>query len=73
MNIVTWSIATLCFVGVVGKIVDRFPANYRKANNGVALSDEVFEIFQLCEEASEMFLPYIAILILLQYRMLKKV
>ena len=73
MNIVTWSIATLCFVGVVGKIVDRFPANYRKANNGVALSDDVFEIFQLCEEASEMFLPYIAILILLQYRMIKKV
>jgi hypothetical protein len=72
MNIITWSIATLCTIGVVGKIVDRFPANYRKANNGVALDADVFEVFQLCEEASEMFLPYIAVLILLQYRMIGK-
>ncbi len=72
MNIITWSIATLCTIGVVGKIVDRFPANYRKANNGVALDADVFEVFQLCEEASEMFLPYIAVLILWQYRMIGK-
>ena len=72
MNNITWSIATLCTVGLVGKIVDRFPANYRKAHGGVALDADVFEVFQLCEEASEMFLPYIAILILLQYRLVNK-
>ena len=72
LNTVTWSIATMCTVGVVGKFIDRFPANYRKAHNGVTLEENVFEVFQLCEEASEMFLPYIAILILLQYRMIGK-
>ncbi|MCM1324975.1 MAG: hypothetical protein NC218_12760 [Acetobacter sp.] len=72
LNTVTWSIAVLCTVGVCAKIIDRFPSNWRKAHNGVPLSDEVYTICQLLEESSEMFLPYIATLILWQYHLLKK-
>ena len=68
---ISWSICTLCSIGLVGKIIDRFPANYRKAN-GVALPDDIYAIFQLVEESSEMFLPYLAILILAQYHIMKK-
>ncbi len=71
-NTVTWSVAVLCTVGVCAKIVDRFPANWRKAHGGVPLSDDVFAFCQLVEESSEMFLPYIAVLILCQYHLLKK-
>ena len=67
LDVISWSVATLCTVGVASKIIDRFPANYRKAHNGVALSDDVFALMQLIEESSEMFLPYLAILIVLQY------
>ncbi len=69
LNTVTWSIATMCVIGVVSKYIDRFPANYRKANGGVGLSDDVYKIFQLVEETSEMFIPYIAVLILCQYHL----
>lgn len=68
-NTVTWSVAVLCTVGVCAKIVDRFPSNYRKANDGVPLSDGVYALCQLLEESSEMFLPYIAVIILWQYRL----
>lgn len=72
LDVISWSVATLCFVGVVSKYIDRFPANWRKAHGGVYLPDDVYEIFQLVEESMEMFLPYIACMILLQYRLLKK-
>ncbi len=72
LNTVTWSVAVLCTVGVCAKIIDRFPSNWRKAHNGVPLSDEVYTICQLLEESSEMFLPYIAVIILWQYHLLKK-
>ena len=61
----------MCTVGVLSKIIDRFPANYRKAH-GEPLSDDVFAILQLVEESSEMFLPYIAVLILMQYHLKNK-
>ncbi len=68
LNTVTWSIATMCTIGVVSKLVDRFPSNYRKAH-GVALDENLYELLQLLEESSEMFLPYLAILILAQYHL----
>ena len=67
LDTVTWTIAVLCTNGVVGKLIDRFPANYRKAHGGEGLSDSVYSIFQLVEETSEMFLPYLAMLALYQY------
>lgn len=72
LNTVSWSVAVLCTVGLCAKIVDRFPSNWRKAHGGVPLSDDIYTICQLVEESSEMFLPYIAVVILCQYHLLKK-
>jgi len=69
LNTVTFSIATMCSIGVISKLVDRFPANYRKSH-GVALDENLYELMQLMEESSEMFLPYLAILILVQYHLI---
>ncbi len=71
-DVISWSIAVLCTLGVFAKIIDRFPSKWRKAHNDVPLSDDVYQICQLLEESSEMFLPYIAIVILWQYHLLKK-
>lgn len=71
-NTVSWSVAVLCTTGVFAKLIDRYPSNYRKAHGGVPLSDGVYAVFQLLEESSEMFLPYLAALILWQYHVLKK-
>lgn len=65
-NTVTWSVALLCTIGVFTKIVDRFPSNYKKAH-GYALPDDVYAWFQMIEESGEMFLPFIAVLALVQY------
>lgn len=67
---VTWSIAVLCVVGVFSKWIDRFPANYRKAHDGVRLDESTQWMCSMLEESSEMFLPYIAIIILWQYHLL---
>lgn len=69
---ITWSVATLCTVGLLSKIVDRYPSNYRKAHDNVPLPDNVYAFLQVVEESSEMFLPYLAILILLQYHLKAK-
>ncbi|MBR2274402.1 MAG: hypothetical protein IJ864_06235 [Alphaproteobacteria bacterium] len=71
MDTITWSTAVLCTAGVCSKIIDRFPSNYRKAHEGVALPENVYTILQLVEETSEMFLPYLAILILFQHHVIK--
>ena len=59
----------MCSIGVISKLVDRFPANYRKSHGG-ALDENLYELMQLMEESSEMFLPYLAILILVQYHLI---
>jgi hypothetical protein len=66
---ITWSVATLCTFGVLGKIVDRYPSNYRKLHNGVPLPENVYTFLQIVEESSEMFLPYLAMLILWQFHL----
>ena len=66
---VAWSIATLCTTGVMAKIIDRFPSNYRKMS-GERLSEDTYILLQVLEETSEMFLPYLAMLILFQYHAL---
>jgi len=69
LDTITWSVATLCTVGVAAKIVDRYPSNYRKAHNNVALPDNIYAFLQIVEESAEMFLPYLAILILWQHHL----
>lgn len=71
-DVISWSVGLMCFIGVVSKYIDRFPANWRKAHGGVYLPDDVYAVFQLVEESMEMFLPYIALVILIQYHILKK-
>ncbi len=71
LNTISWSVATMCTIGVASKIIDRFPANYRKST-GVELSENTYAIMQLVEESSEMFLPYLAIFIIIQYHLILK-
>jgi hypothetical protein len=72
LNTVTWSTAVLCCTLVIAKFTDRFPGNWRKAHDGIALPRNQIEIWSLLEESSEMFLPYLVIIILAQYSLLKQ-
>lgn len=71
LNTVTWSTAVLCTVLVCAKFADRFPSNWRKAHGGIYLPQNQIEIWSLLEESSEMFLPYLVILIMWQYHLIK--
>ena len=69
LNTITWSVATFCTVLVFAKFADRFPSNWRHHNH--ELSREFIDVWSLLEESSEMFLPYLVIIILMQYHFLK--
>ncbi|MBP5698555.1 MAG: hypothetical protein J6W96_03405 [Alphaproteobacteria bacterium] len=69
---IAWSVAVLCCAGVGSKYIDRFPANYRRSHPGMSLDENVYAILQVVEEVTEMFLPYLAMFIILQYHLLKK-
>ena len=69
LNTITWSTATFCTVLVFAKFADRFPGNWRSAHNDVSLPREQIEIWSLLEESSEVFLPYLVVIILLQYHL----
>lgn len=71
MNPTTWSIATLCTMGVIAKFVDRFPSNYKHAYS-IPLPEQLRLNLEIMEETSETMLPLIAAFALLQYRMLRK-
>lgn len=69
LNTVTWSTAVLCSTLVFAKFADRFPGNWRKSHDGMLLPRGQIEIWSLLEESSEMFLPYLVIIILAQYHL----
>lgn len=71
LNTVTWSTAVFCCTLVFAKFADRFPGNWRSAHNGVSLPRAQIEIWSLLEESSELFLPYLVIIMLSQYHLLK--
>lgn len=71
LDTVTLSTAVLCCTLVFAKIADRFPGNWRKSHNDISLPREQIEIYSLLEESSEMFLPYLVIIVLAQYHLLK--
>ena len=71
-NTITWSIATFCSVLVFAKFADRFPSNYRHFKNIELLDRSFIDLWSLLEESSEMFLPYLVIIILLQYHLSRK-
>lgn len=72
MNTITWSIATFCTVLVFAKFADRFPANWKHMNHLEDLPSDFIDIWSLLEESSEMFLPYLVIIIFAQNHLLKK-
>ena len=72
LNTVTWSTAVLCTVLVCALFGARFPSNWRIAHGGVYLPQNQIEIWALLEECSEMFLPYLVMLIMWQYHLIKK-
>ncbi len=71
LNTVTWSTAVFCCTLVFAKFADRFPGNWRKAHDDIPLPRSQIEIWSLLEESSEMFLPYLVIIMLAQYHLLK--
>jgi len=72
LNTVTWSIATFCTVLVFAKFADRFPSNWRHSHNFNSLPRSSIDMWSLLEESSEMFLPYLVIIIFAQYHLLKQ-
>lgn len=71
MNTITWSTAVFCTTLVFCKFADRYPSNYRHSH-ATPLPQESIEMWSLLEESSEVFLPYIALIMLWQYHLLKK-
>ena len=71
LNTVTWSTAVFCCTLVFAKFADRFPGNCRKAHNDIPLPRGQIEIWSLLVESSEIFLPYLVIIMLAQYHLLK--
>ncbi len=69
---ITWSVATFCSVLVFAKFADRFPSHWRHIHNLDRLPREFIDIWSLLEESSELFLPYLVIIIFAQYHFLKK-
>lgn len=71
LNTITWSIATFCTVLVFAKFADRFPSNLRHSKGLDELPRSFIDIWSLLEESSEMFLPYLVIIIFAQYHLLR--
>ena len=71
MNPTTWSIATLCTIGVLGKFFDRFPSNYKRSH-GFPLPEQLRQHINIIEETSEILLPLITAFILFQYLLINK-
>ena len=65
-----WSICTLCGMGVVSKIADRFHGNWFKYT-GEHLSDEAYFFSIMIEETSEASLPLMALIALMQWHLIK--
>lgn len=72
LNPITWSTAVFCTVLVCSKFADRYPSNWRKAHSGNLMPREGIEVWSLVEESLEMFLPYLIIIMLLQYHVMKQ-
>lgn len=72
LNPVTWSVATFCSVLIFAKFADRFPANWRHLKNLEFLPRDFLDIWSLLEESSELFLPYLVVIIFCQHHLLSK-
>jgi len=66
LNPISWTICTLGGIGIIGKIADRLPGNYRKAME-MPLDPSIHAYIKLFEESSESALPLLFALALIQY------
>ncbi len=66
-----WTIAFFGGLGVLSKILDRFPGKYRKST-GEMLSENARTHFLFFEEVSEFCLPILVIIALIQYHQATK-
>ncbi len=69
-NPMYWTICTLGGTGILGKISDRFPGNWRKENGD--LPPDMMALFTLGEETAEAVLPLLFALALWQFHLLRK-
>ncbi len=69
-NPMYWTICTLGGTGILGKIADRFPGNWRKANG--ALPEDINSWFTMVEETSEVTLPLLVALAVWQFCLMQK-
>lgn len=65
-----WSICTLCGMGIISKIADRFHGNWMKYT-GEALSPQAYFFSIMIEETSEATLPLMALIALMQWHLIK--
>lgn len=68
---VAWTVCTLGGTGVVCKIADRFPSNYKKMM-GAPLDPSIHAYIELFEETTESALPLLFALALIQYHFRQK-
>ena len=65
-----WSICSLCGMGLISKIADRFHGNWLKYT-GEQLSEDAYFFSIMIEETSEATLPLIALLALIQWHLIR--
>lgn len=70
-NPLYWTICTFGGTGIVCKIADRIPGNYRKAT-GVSMDPYLHSLFELLEESTESLLILLFALAIIQYHVLQK-
>lgn len=71
MDTISWSVGTMVFFGLFSKFIDRLPSNFRK-EHGEMISEVIKDNLSVLEETSEIFIPLTAILILIQYYLIKR-
>ena len=70
-NPIAWTVATLGGTGIVCKIADRFPGNYKKIME-TPLDPSIHAYIELFEETTESALPWLFALALIQYHLTRR-
>lgn len=71
LNPLYWTICTFGGTGIICKIADRLPSNYRKST-GVAMDPYIHSLLELLEESTESLLVFLFALAIIQYHLLQK-
>ncbi len=71
MDTISWTFGTLVFFGLFSKFIDRLPSNFRKSHDE-GLSQLIIDNLSILEEGGEIFIPTMAIILLVQYHFIDK-